>query len=109
MTIGAAEIAQVSSDCLSQFDFATARGITQQVRSLFCQNLLAQTFPDSNREFIHGRQPRDECNARWAANADIELSAAAEIGHSGHSPGDTRAMLGARDRRRPDGLQKSCR
>src|SRR6266536_3952394 len=108
MTIGAAEVAQVSSDCLPQFDLATAGGITQQVRTLLCQNLLAQTFPNSNREFIHGRQPSDECDARRAANADIELSAAAKIGHSSHSSGDTRRVLGARDRRRPDGLQKSC-
>src|SRR5262245_13808806 len=109
MTIRAAEVAQVSSDCLSQFDLATARGITQQVRSLLCQNLLAQPFPNSNGEFIHGWQSRHECNVRRAADADIELPATAKIGHSGHSFGDTRAMLDARGCRWRGGLQKSCR
>src|SRR4029453_7576991 len=109
MTIGAAEVAQVSSDCLPQFDLATAGGITQQVRSLFRQHLLAQAFPNSNREFIHGRQTGDERDGWRAANADIEFSAAAKIGHSGHSSGDTRGMLLARGRRWPGSLQKSCR
>src|SRR5262249_14230370 len=63
MTISAAEVAQVSSDCLPQFDLATARGITQQVRSLLCQNLRSQAFPNSNRKFVHRWQPRDEYNA----------------------------------------------
>src|SRR4030095_1241950 len=109
MTIGAAEVAQVSSDCLPQFDLATAGGITQQVRSLFRQNLLAQAFPNTNREFINGRQTGDERDSWRAANADIELSAAAKIGHSGHASGDTRGMLGADGHRRPGSLQKSCR
>src|SRR5262245_61297108 len=109
MTIRAAEVAQVSSDCLSQFDLATARGITQQVRSLLCQNLRAQAFPNSNWEFIHRRQSRDECNAWRAANAHIELSTSAKIGHFGYSPGDTRSMLGAHGFRRRGSLQKSRR
>src|SRR6266545_4611203 len=109
MTISAAEVAQVSSYCLPQFDLATARGIPQQVRSLLRQNLLAQAFPNSNREFIDGRQPREQCDARRAANADIEVSAAAKIGHSGHSSGDTREMLGARGRRQLCRFQKSRR
>src|SRR5437899_5593506 len=101
MTISAAEVAQVSSYCLPQFDLATARGITQQVRSLFRQNLLAQAFPNTNREFIHGRQPGDERDRWRTANTDIKLSAAAKIGHSRDSSGDARGMLGARDRRQP--------
>src|SRR6266496_3627080 len=109
MTIGAAEVAQVSSDCLPQFDLATAGGITQQVRSLFRQNLLAQAFPNTNREFIHGRQPGDERDRWRATNADIKLSAAAKIGHSRDSSSYTRGMLGARGRRRPGSFQKSCR
>src|SRR5437016_11954329 len=109
MTISAAEVAQVSSYCLPQFDLATARGITQQVGSLLRQNLLAQAFPNSNREFIHGRQSRDEYDVRRAGHADIELSAAATIGHSGDSSSDTRGVLGARDRRRPGSFQKSRR
>src|SRR5262245_45723842 len=109
MTIRAAEVAQVSSYCLPEFDLATARSITQQVRSLFCQDLLAQAFPNRNREFIHRRQPRDEYNARRPAHADVELSARAKIGHSGHPSGDARRMLGMRDRRWRGSLQKSCR
>src|SRR5262249_29917765 len=98
MTIGAAEVAQVSSDCLSQFDFATAGSITQQVRSFFCQTLLAQTSQNRNWKFTPGRHPRDKCNARRPANADIELSAAAKICHSSHSSSDTRGVLGAHGR-----------
>src|SRR5262245_805195 len=109
MTIRAAEVAQVSSDCLPQFDLATARGITQQVRSLFPQNLRAQAFPNSNWKFIHRRQSCDECNARRAANAHIELSAPAKVGHFVYSPGDTRGMLCALSRLRRGSLQKSCR
>src|SRR4029453_12510084 len=109
MTIRAAEVAQVSSDCLPQFDLATARGITQQVRSLFRQNLLAQAFPNSNWEFIHRRQPGDERDRWRAANADIELWAAAKIGHSGHSSSDTRGMLGARGGRQSCSFQESRR
>src|SRR5207249_6022803 len=101
MTIGAAEVAQVSSYCLPHFDLATARGITQQVRSLFRQNLLAQTLPNSNREFIHGWQPGDERDRWRPANADVELWAAAKISHSRHSSSDARGMLGARGRRQP--------
>src|SRR4030095_6822057 len=101
MTIGAAEVAQVSSYCLPQFDLAAAGGITQQVGSLFCQNLLAQAFPNSNREFIHGWQPGDERDRWRAANADIELWAAAKIGHSRHASSDTRRMLDASGRRQP--------
>src|SRR5207249_10334092 len=107
MTIGAAEVAQVSSYCLPQFDLATARGITQQVRALLRQNLLAQAFPNSNRELIHGRQSREECDGWRAANADIELTASARSGHSGHSLGDTQDMLGPRNGRWPGSLQKS--
>ena len=109
ITVRSAEVAQVRSDCLSQFNLPTARGVTQQVRSFFCQNLCAQALPHSNREFIHRWQSCDECNARRAANADIELSALAKIGHSGHSPGYPRRMLGAHDRHRCGSFQKSCR
>src|SRR6476469_8057356 len=109
MTIGAAEVAQVSSYCLAQFDLATARGITQQMRSLLGQNLLAQAFPNSNREFIHGRQPGDERDRWRATNADIELWAAAKIGHSGDSSCTTWRMLGARGGRQPCSFQESCR
>src|SRR5258708_5726794 len=107
MKIGTAEVAQVSSYCLPQFDLATARGITQQVRSLFRQNLLTQALPNSNREFIDGWQPGDERDRWRAANADVELWAAAKIGHSRDSSGDTRGMLGARRRRQPCSFQKS--
>src|SRR4030095_15007675 len=103
------EVAQVSSDCLPQIDLATARGITQQVRSLFRQNLLAQAFPNSNWEFIHGRQPCDGCDGWRPANADIKLSAAAKIGHSRDPSSDTRGMLGARGRRQPCSFQESRR
>src|SRR5438067_11663735 len=109
MTISAAEVAQVSSYCLPQFDLATARGITQQVRSLFRQNLRAQALPNSNREFIHGRQSGDERDRWRAANTDIEVSAAAKIGHSHHSSSDARGMLGAGGRRQLCSFQKSCR
>src|SRR5581483_5490820 len=109
MTIGAAKVAQVSSDCLPQFDLATARRITQQVRSLFCQNLRTQAFPSSNREFIDGWQPSNECYGRRDANANVELSAAAKIGHSGHSSRDTRRMLAARNGCQSGSFQKSCR
>jgi hypothetical protein len=34
---------------------AAAGSSLTTVRSLFCQNLLAQAFPNRNREFIHGR------------------------------------------------------
>src|SRR3954453_21946985 len=109
MTISAAEVAQVSSYCLPQFDVATARGITQQVRSLFRQNLLTQAFPNSNREFIHGRQAGDERDKWGAANADIKLLSVAKIGHSRASSSNTRGMFGSRGRRQPCSFQKSRR
>jgi len=44
-----------------------------------CQNLLAQTFPKRHSGIIHGpATPDDECEDGEAANADIELSAAAK-------------------------------
>src|SRR5205085_10390428 len=101
MTISAAEVAQVSSYCLPQFDLATARGITQQVGSLLRQNLLAQAYPNSNRAFIHRRQSREECDGSRAANPDIELAASAKIGHPGPSSCDTPAMPGPRSCRWP--------
>src|SRR5437667_9988798 len=106
MTIGAAEVAQVSSYCLPQFDVATARGITQQVRSLFRQNVLPQAFPNSEREFIHSGQPRDERDRWRTTNADIELTAHANNGHSGHSSSDKRRMPSVRGHLHPGALQK---
>src|SRR3954453_8896389 len=109
MTISAAEVAQVSSYCLPQFDVATARGVTQQVRSLFRQDLLTQAFPNSNREFIHARQPGYERDRWGAANAHIKLLAPAKIGHSRDSSSNTRGMLGSRGRRQLCSFQKSLR
>src|SRR6184192_3920553 len=107
MTISAAEVAQVSSYCLPQFDLATARGITQQVRALLRQNLLAQAFPNSNRELIHGRQSREECDGWRAANADIEWRASARMGTEGISTGDTRVTFGPSSGRHPGRREKS--
>ena len=74
MTARPSKITKISCDCLAQICVATIRGMTQQVSSLFCENLCPESFPNVDGKFVNRGYAGDQRDT-WSGvrRSEIEL------------------------------------
>src|SRR6266487_2826180 len=64
MTASPSKITKVSCDCVAQICVATIRCMAQQGRSLFCENLCPEPFPNVDGKFVNRGNAGDQRDIR---------------------------------------------
>src|SRR6266699_6660766 len=91
MTARPSKITKISCDCLAQICVATIRGMTQQVSSLFCENLCPESFPNVDGKFVNRGDAGDQRDT-WCSirRPEIELFSSSLIRICLHAFGNVR-------------------